>query len=105
MSGPKRLDPLESGSCHTYSREGALRAVPVLRVAPAAADVQGPQELAGSTVAQLVNRGLDLGFLTIFLPGVVGHAVLQWERTSPVARITTEDRTRGDVALFEVTPE
>ena len=63
------------------------------------------QELAGSTMAQLVNRGLDLGFLTIFLPGVVGHAVLQWQRTSSVARITTEDRTRGDVALFEVTPE
>ncbi len=41
------------------------------------------QELAGSTIAQLVNRGLDLGFLTIFLPGVVGHAVLQRERTSP----------------------
>ena len=63
------------------------------------------QELAGSTMAQLVNRGLDLGLLTIFLPGVVGHAVLQWQRTSPVARVATKDRARGNVALFEVTPQ
>jgi hypothetical protein len=63
------------------------------------------QELAGSAVAQLVNRGLDLGFLTIFLLGVVGHAVLQGQRTSPVARVATKDRAGGNVALFEVAPE
>src|ERR1700687_4447501 len=40
MSGPKLLDPLESGSGHTYSREAGLRVAPllamgqVLRVVP-----------------------------------------------------------------------
>ena len=50
MSELKLLDPLESGSCRTYSREAALRVVPVLRVAPAVVAVQWPQELAGSTL-------------------------------------------------------
>ena len=50
MSELKLLDPLESGRCHTYSREEAWRVVPVLRVAQVGAAVQGPQELAGSTL-------------------------------------------------------
>lgn len=65
----------------------------------------GLQELAGPAVAQLVNGGFDLGNLTILLPGIVSDAVLQRQRTPTIARITTEDRTRGNMALLEVTPE
>ena len=49
LSELKLLDPWKAGVA-TPTLEGALRAVPVLRAAPAVAAVQGFQELAGSTL-------------------------------------------------------
>src|SRR5579859_6987359 len=56
-------------------------------------------------MAQLVNRGLDASASTVLLPGVMGDAILQGQGTASIARITSEDRARGDVTLFEVTPK
>src|SRR5258708_6818229 len=56
-------------------------------------------------MAQLVNRGLNLCRPTVFLPGVVGHTILQRQRASAIARIAAEDGAGSDVALLEMTPE
>src|SRR5205085_10413531 len=57
------------------------------------------QQLAGPAVAQLVNCRFYLGCLTVLLPGVMHHAILQRERTAAIAGIAAKDRARGNPTL------
>src|SRR6266700_1056722 len=63
------------------------------------------QKLTGSSVAQLVNRRLYPGSFAVLLPGIMDHAILQWERTATIAGITAKDGARGDTTLLEMSSQ
>jgi len=59
-------------------------------------------ELAGPTVAQLVNGRLHTSSLTVPLSSVMDHAVVKWERRTAISGIASEDGTSSDMTLLQV---